>query len=58
MEKWICQLCYHDVESKKHYVCHCTVFFEIEGNTLVSLNKALLNPQGYGYMKTNKHCSC
>ena len=27
----ICQLCHQGVESKEHYVCHCSVFYEIRG---------------------------
>ena len=29
LEERICQLCHQGVESKEHYVCHCSVFYEI-----------------------------
>ena len=41
LEERICQLCHQGVESGEHYVCHCSVFYEIRGDTIASLNKAL-----------------
>ena len=31
LEERICQLCHQGVESEEHYVCHCSVFYEIRG---------------------------
>ena len=31
LEENICQLCHQEVESEEHYVCHCSVFYEIRG---------------------------
>ncbi len=31
MAERICQLCHREVESEEHYVCHCSVFYEIRG---------------------------
>ena len=31
MEEWICQLCYHGLESKEHHTFHCTPFYGIRG---------------------------
>ena len=31
VEERICQLCHQEVESEEHYVCHCSVFYEIRG---------------------------
>ena len=31
LEERICQLCHQGVESKEHYVCHYSVFYEIRG---------------------------
>ena len=31
LDERICQLCHQGVESEEHYVCHCSVFYEIRG---------------------------
>ena len=31
LEERICHLCHQGVESEEHYVCHCSVFYEIRG---------------------------
>ena len=31
LEERICQLCQQGVESEDHYICHCSVFYEIRG---------------------------
>ena len=31
LEERICQLCHQGVESEEHYLCHCSVFYEIRG---------------------------
>ena len=40
LEERICQLCHQGVESEEHYVCQCSVFYEIRGRNQCLLKQS------------------